>query len=803
VRREQQLDIYPTKQINKHPIIGELNTLTSGLNIYPIVGLLNDVISGENINGRLHKPNSGRLAAGADHQYATGRFGLPTLSSRRLDVEWQRIDRILPSLARPGLVSGFEDGDRSMRWPNRSTSGNAQEASAAGTGPGRSTGGASGTSSRSIGVSQWDKYVAAKSKNAATRSTAVEDLRGVHKTQRSELASNHKSERNSLWRDRASPAERSLLAAQQTRERLELRDRTRSELKQVRLEHKFPNFKDWKLKKGLKPAEFTGQDMPARKADIRDYTGEIAGRCVHYIDVHGTRSFTDTGKKIVVHDSGDKAAILAALQLAGQKFGQRFEISGPREFKETVCHVAAESGIRLQDETLQKRVESIAAEIKKTKEKEALNVSVRNHAAQAIGRAHEVARSTSQQVDAAIDRAKRSALEADRGVSHAAATASSSVDKVGAACEQADRAIPRIKQRMDDELEKFKLNVSIADLAASYGWEHDKKQSYKTAICLRKGGDKLYVTRIKASGHDMFHLWNGPTHIKSGSVVDFVKDEVNDNNAKLVRVRQELRGWLPEAKKPAVKKPAVEYRPVPVEKDLEKIVLQHAQMQPYAPARNYLVDERKLNPKVIQAFGVLQNGPHNNAVFPHVDKSGNVTGWEEKNRPPRGSTRAWTSFADGGVHGLYQVKVGTGPVQKIVVVEAAIDALSHAQLHFKKGDSTLYLSTGGTISDEQKEQLRELFAQHKTATVVLAMDNDLTDKKGQPLEFDRRPGELAAAKVRGLVAEGQAVERHTPAGKDFNDDLKALQAQIEREQVHQAHIEQQRQQQEREHGIGR
>ena len=71
---------------------------------------------------------------------------------------------------------------------------------------------------------------------------------------------------------------------------------------------------------------------------------------------------------------------------------------------------------------------------------------------------------------------------------------------------------------------------------------------------------------------------------------------------------------------------------------------------------------------------------------------------------------------------------------------------------------------------------RALFAEHSSATLVLAMDNDEFNKHGEFLAFDDRPGEKMARLLASL-ASGMQIERHTPTHKDWNADLLAMRAQ--------------------------
>jgi hypothetical protein len=86
------------------------------------------------------------------------------------------------------------------------------------------------------------------------------------------------------------------------------------------------------------------------------------------------------------------------------------------------------------------------------------------------------------------------------------------------------------------------------------------------------------------------------------------------------------------------------------------------------------------------------------------------------------------------------------------------------------------------MSNEQANQLQARIAGHSTATLVIATDNDLTDKDGQPLALDDRPGEKLAKAIAAMAPQGMTTKRHTPQAKDWNADLQAMAKQAEEKQ---------------------
>lgn len=326
---------------------------------------------------------------------------------------------------------------------------------------------------------------------------------------------------------------------------------------------------------------------------------------------------------------------------------------------------------------------------------------------------------------------------------------------------------------MDAELDSFKNHISVADVAINhFGYAVDKKESCRSSTVLRSdSGDKLVVMRHKVHGHDTYF---GRQEADRGSVVDFVNFRVVSNDARLIPVRQLLRQYVPGAKKPAARKVPVQaildMKPVVIEKDPAKIKAYLNTIPDYTGA--YLTETRGLDQATIDRFPVGL-GMYGHAVFAHKSVDREFCGYEYKNKPKAGETKSVTGFAEGGQKGLFiGCPDGSDAIERIVIAEAAIDVISFYQLNPET--NTLYLSTAGTkISSIQEDQLRDLLGLFPSATLVLAMDNDVTDKHGNAVEFNERPGEVMAKDIASLAPFGMKTVRATPTLKDWNADLLA------------------------------
>jgi hypothetical protein len=105
--------------------------------------------------------------------------------------------------------------------------------------------------------------------------------------------------------------------------------------------------------------------------------------------------------------------------------------------------------------------------------------------------------------------------------------------------QQAERACSVLKVSRDDELERFKSQISLAEYAQAQGYEIDHRESGRASLVMRNGDDKIIVA-TDADGHGIY--FSVRDDADNGSVIDFVQMRQGLN---LGQVRKELRGWCP------------------------------------------------------------------------------------------------------------------------------------------------------------------------------------------------------------------------------------------------------------------
>lgn len=305
---------------------------------------------------------------------------------------------------------------------------------------------------------------------------------------------------------------------------------------------------------------------------------------------------------------------------------------------------------------------------------------------------------------------------------------------------------------MDDELERFKREIDLAELASFYGYRLHGRPS-RTSLKMKNEGSTIIVAVDDKDGHGVFFEVLGEA---GGSVIDFVKWQKNCNLGYARKYLREYTGQhsfsFPTAQRG--------FKLVPIKRDRAKVIAEWEGLQPYKPG--YL-EGRGLSPDTIAQFAahMRTGGAYNNTYFLHEDETG-ITGFEVKNRG------GFTGFAGGGEKALFMCRIGEArdtEEQRIIIAESAIDAMSCYQLNPSNG---IYLSIAGGLNDTQPELLRRTLAQFPHARIFIATDNDLPTKE-RPIP----EGEHYYEVISKLCPPTATVIRARPQEpyKDWNDKL--------------------------------
>jgi len=180
-----------------------------------------------------------------------------------------------------------------------------------------------------------------------------------------------------------------------------------------------------------------------------------------------------------------------------------------------------------------------------------------------------------------------------------------------------------------------------------------------------------------------------------------------------------------------------------------------------SPTWRYLRRKRGLSAAIIEAAavaGVLREGPVGSAWFAHFDRAGAVAHVDVRGPTYKGSLT-------GGVKSLFRLPLKGPPLPRLVVTEAAIDALSLAAIENLRGD-TLYAATGGGMGPGTIAAIEALLV--NIARLPDALFCSATDANG--------PGDRFADRHQSLARKfGIPFARLRPPieGGDWNEVLRA------------------------------
>ena len=315
----------------------------------------------------------------------------------------------------------------------------------------------------------------------------------------------------------------------------------------------------------------------------------------------------------------------------------------------------------------------------------------------------------------------------------------------------------RSVSRQDEELERFKREVNLTELAASYGYllaDHARSVAEKwhgstaASVSMRHPvtDDKIVIRRDLDRHWTYFSVRDDRDN---GTVVDFLQRR---NAPGLGAVRKELRAWLKE-ERPRL--PVQLFRPDLRMQASDRDAVGAAYARARADRGRYL-EERHIDrailrdPRFASRYCVDARG---NALFPPADPaSGLVVGFEIKNK-------GFTGFATGGRKTFWMSEIRSDD-DRLVIVEGAIDALSYHQLF--PHPRARYLSTGGAVGRDQLELIaRAIAAMPAGAEIVSAADDDA--------------GGMKLHEQLVGVAGGVNLRRHVSSiPKDWNDYLRSF-----------------------------
>jgi hypothetical protein len=295
------------------------------------------------------------------------------------------------------------------------------------------------------------------------------------------------------------------------------------------------------------------------------------------------------------------------------------------------------------------------------------------------------------------------------------------------------------------------LHCAVVLEQTSPCWKLDRKESTKLSLKYRRGKGEILIVSHAGRG------WWDPTSDAKGDVFRLVQRL--EPGLSFGNVRKRLRAFaglspcFPSADRAGGRKEPD--RAVAARWSERKAVWSNS------PAWRYLRRQRGLSAAIIEAAsaaGVLREGPVGSAWFAHVDCAGAVAHVDVRGPTYKGSLR-------GGAKSLFRLSLNGPPLPRVVLTEAAIDALSIATLENLRGD-TLYAATSGGMGPGTIAALEALLL--NIAMLPGALFSSATDAN--------EPGDRFADRHRSLAEKcGISFARLRPPieGGDWNDVLRA------------------------------
>ena len=307
----------------------------------------------------------------------------------------------------------------------------------------------------------------------------------------------------------------------------------------------------------------------------------------------------------------------------------------------------------------------------------------------------------------------------------------------------------------DQEIEDLrdKVHCAVVLERTPPPWKLDRKESTKLSLKYRRGKGEILIVSHGGRG------WWDPASDAKGDVFGLVQRLEPGINFGHVRKRlRDFAGLAPSfpiAERTGRRKASD--RPVAERWADRKAVW------PGSPTWRYLARKRFLPSNIISmacVTGLLRQGPHGSAWFPHLNSAGVVTHVDIRGPSYKGSLT-------GGSKSLFRLPPSRlAPVlPRLVLAEAAIDTLSVAALE-DPHPNTIYAATGGGMGPGTIAELEALLAQ--MAVLPGAVLCGATDANG--------PGDRFAEQHRALAEKfGVAFKRLRPPieGGDWNDVLRA------------------------------
>ena len=305
----------------------------------------------------------------------------------------------------------------------------------------------------------------------------------------------------------------------------------------------------------------------------------------------------------------------------------------------------------------------------------------------------------------------------------------------------------------DPEIEELRNKVHCAVVLERTPppWKLDRKESTRLSLKYRRDKGEILIVSHAGRG------WWDPTSDAKGDVFGLVQRLEPSLSFGHVRKRlREFAGLSPRF--PPDDRAGCRNSP---DRTVAERWAERKAVWPNSPAWRYLARKRSLPSAIIEAAtaaDVLREGPGASAWFPHLGRHGVVAHVDVRGPTYKGSLT-------GGAKSLFRLPPKGPSLPRLILAEAAIDALSVAAIESLRED-TLYAATGGGMGPGTIAALEALLA--GIAMLPGAFLCSAADANG--------PGDRFADRHRSLADKFRipfARLRPSIEGGDWNDVLRA------------------------------
>lgn len=299
---------------------------------------------------------------------------------------------------------------------------------------------------------------------------------------------------------------------------------------------------------------------------------------------------------------------------------------------------------------------------------------------------------------------------------------------------------------------QFREEISIMDMAMSVGYKYDRRKGKKWPVFVNGNKEKIMIVNPKSSSNQGYRNLHDDTD--KGTLIDFVSNRlgndfpVDASLSEAMNVNKVLYNFTKEV----FPENQIYW---PNEKPAKQFTKEGL--------TSSLIDSRYLISRFIRkdvfeakefAGTILNinNKGFNNMAFPFFNIDETIIGIEQKNY-------AFDYFVEGSqlTNSIWHSNIPS-VLEKVVIAESAIDALSYCQL--KPSNNTIYISIGGSLSYDQIKVIKALKDKSTISEnfhFVSAVDND-------------KAGIMYNNKLKDWLAPNQ-LKIDLPISKDYNKDL--------------------------------